>query len=556
MEMSVKERTHPAIAKLLAKGTKPRVCIVGGGWNGLYALKWFVEEGLDDVVLFEQTNSIGGVWVYTPDKPGGCFKGTRTTASKSYLHASDFPMPESYGHFPNHVEVLNFLKDYANHFNLHPYIKLQQTVHKARKTEDGAQWKVVTVPTKEGQDDADDGNAKKEEHYFDILVCCSGQHQVPRSTHKDHPFDQFTGEMMHSHAYKKPTKAMKGKTVLVVGGGESASDVAAEVCEKAARTILAIRSGTWFQDRTVGANQPADMVFTKHQRLLGFSDFQSWLVWIGRYTMIEMMWGKGGSGLKEWQPSCAYFHGFLNKSRDIVDKAALGKVVARRGVERIEGKRVWFTNESKPEDVDLIIFATGYLSNLPFLAPELDFTTQAYKLVFDPQDPTLCYVGTARPMIGSIPALGELQARWAVKVYTGQVALPSTDAMLTQLAADKIRHKRVFPADDHHLPQLVNHWEYSDEIASYFGAKPDLVRWFFRNPFKWWTIISAPWSAHIYRVEEPKARDEAIANINRTWLPDHYSFNFFNKAMLAFDLWLVLNVVGVFCLLYVYLFLM
>jgi cation diffusion facilitator CzcD-associated flavoprotein CzcO len=46
---------------------------------------------------------------------------------------------------------------------------------------------------------------------------------------------------MHSHSYKKPTKAMKGKTVLVVGGGESASDVAAEVCEKAARTILAIR---------------------------------------------------------------------------------------------------------------------------------------------------------------------------------------------------------------------------------------------------------------------------------------------------------------------------
>lgn len=45
--------------------------------------------------------------------------------------------------------------------------------------------------------------------------------------------------------------------------------------------------------------------------------------------MIEMMWGKGGSGLKEWQPSCAYFHGFLNKSRDVVDKAALGKVFPR-----------------------------------------------------------------------------------------------------------------------------------------------------------------------------------------------------------------------------------
>ena len=142
--------THPDIAKLLTR--KPRVCIVGGGWSGLYALKWFVEEGLDDVVLFEQTNSVGGVWVYTEDKPGtynfpliqplrrappaaflltlppvcgmcghacaacvrlgagGCFKNTRTTASKSYLHASDFPMADELGHFPTHTEVLDFLK--------------------------------------------------------------------------------------------------------------------------------------------------------------------------------------------------------------------------------------------------------------------------------------------------------------------------------------------------------------------------------------------------------------------------------------------------------------
>lgn len=57
-------------------------------------------------------------------------------------------------------------QDYANHFNLHPYIKLQQTVHKARKTEDGAQWKVVTVPTKEGHND--DGTT-----YFFLLYIYS-----------------------------------------------------------------------------------------------------------------------------------------------------------------------------------------------------------------------------------------------------------------------------------------------------------------------------------------------------------------------------------------------
>jgi len=541
--------THPAIAAVLALDRKPRVCVIGGGWSGLFALKWFIEEGLDDVVLFEKTGSIGGVWVYKEDQPGGCFKDTRTTASKAYLHASDFPMPEEYPHFPHHNQVLEFLQSYEKHFKLTPHIQLYRSVHKARQSKEGKGWKVVTLPCRE---DGSVDKQKREVQYYDILVCCSGQHQVPRETHKEPPFTNFTGEMMHSHKYKHPTKSMKGKTVMVVGGGESASDVAAEVCEKAARTILSIRSGTWFQDRTVGANQPADMVYTKHQRLLGFSDYQSWLVWLGRHGIIEMVWGKGGSGIKEWQPSCDYFHGFLNKSRDIVDRVALGKVIPRRGIAKIEGKRVWFTNEPEPEDVDLIIFATGYLSNLPFLLPEQNFRYNAYKLVYDPINPTLCYVGTARPMIGSIPALAELQARWAAKAFTGQAALPSTGEMVKQMERDKERHKRIFPVDDSHLPQLVNHWEYSDEVASYFGAKPNLVRWFFRNPFRWWTIIGAPWSAHIYRVDEPAAQEEAIKNIERTWLPYHHPFNVFSKIMIAFNIWLVLNVFGIFCLLYVY----
>lgn len=544
---------HPAIARLLAKGTKPSVCIVGGGWSGLYALKWFVEEGFHETVLFEQTDSVGGVWVYKENQPGGCFKKTRTTASKTYLHASDFPMPEEYLHFPTHSEVLAFLRNYAKHFQLSPHIKLQTRVHKARKTKDGQRWKVVVAPSHQEstQDSVPPPKNERQVHYFDILVCCSGQHQVPRDTHKEEPFVHFTGEVMHSHSYKFPTKFMKGKTVLIVGGGESASDVAVEVSEKAARTILSIRSGTWFQDRLVG-KEPADMVFTKHQRLMGLSDYQSWLIWIGRHAILDLMWGKGGSGIKEWQPSCAYFHGFLNKSRDVVGKVAMGHVIARRGITKIEGKRIWFTNEAQPEEVDLIIFATGYRSNLPFLLPEKNFRTNAYKFVFDTHDPTLCYVGTARPMLGSIPALAELQARWVVKVYGGHVSLPSTEMMVQQLAADQEKHKRVFPADHHHLPHLVNHWEYSDEIASYFGAKPNLVRWFFKNPFRWWTIISAPWSGHIYRVEEPEACDEAIKNIERTYQPNHTGFNAFNKVMLAMDIYIAVHVFGVLCLLYVY----
>lgn len=51
--------------------------------------------------------------------------------------------------------------------------------------------------------------------------------------------------------------------------------------------------------------------------------------------MIEFMWGKGGSGIKEWQPKSEYFHGFVNKSRDVVDKVAMGKVKPRREVVKV-----------------------------------------------------------------------------------------------------------------------------------------------------------------------------------------------------------------------------
>jgi len=249
-------------------------------------------------------------------------------------------------------------------------------------------------------------------------------------------------------------------------------------------------------------------------------------------------------GVDVWQPKCQYFHGFLNKSRDVVDKVALGKVYPRGAAVKIEGKKIWFKGRDEPDVIDHVIFATGYRANVPFLTGQS--YTQAYKLVFDTEDPSLCFIGSPRPMIGSIPALAELQARWAAKVYSGQVDLPSSSQMKEIMAADHKRHKRVFPQDDYSLPQLVNHWEYSDEIAAMFGAKPDLVRWFFRNPFTWWKIISAPWSAFLYRVEDPKTRQAALKNIEITWLPNHFSFHAMNNVILFMDLCVVLIVFAFF----------
>jgi len=101
--------------------------------------------------------------------------------------------------------------------------------------------------------------------------------------------------------------------------------------------------------------------------------------------MIELMWGKGGSGVDVWQPKCMYFHGFLNKSRDVVDKVALGKVEPRAGAVKCEGKKVWFRGRTEPDEIDQVIFATGFRASVGYLNGStcyppltLHYTTQHY----------------------------------------------------------------------------------------------------------------------------------------------------------------------------------
>lgn len=45
-----------------------RVCVVGAGASGLPAVKSCLEEGLE-VVCYEKTTDVGGLWNYRPGQP-------------------------------------------------------------------------------------------------------------------------------------------------------------------------------------------------------------------------------------------------------------------------------------------------------------------------------------------------------------------------------------------------------------------------------------------------------------------------------------------------------
>ncbi|CAF0826200.1 unnamed protein product [Rotaria sordida] len=91
---------------------KKKFAVIGGGWSGLYALKYLLEENLD-TQLYERESNLGGVWFYK-ETPGGVYQSTHTTSSKTYLHASDFPLPDDTPHFPKHDQILAYLNSYRD----------------------------------------------------------------------------------------------------------------------------------------------------------------------------------------------------------------------------------------------------------------------------------------------------------------------------------------------------------------------------------------------------------------------------------------------------------
>lgn len=324
---------------------KKKYVVIGGGWSGLYALKYMLEENLD-VRLYERESNIGGVWFYK-EKESGVYKSTHVTSSKTYLHASDFPLPDEASNFPKHDQILAYLNDYTNHFNLWSYIHLNTHIIKIEQ-ENNNRWKIKMKI-----------NENEIIEIYDGIIIATGQHQTANDLRHIEPFKNFTGTMSHSISYKQPDKDIfVNKTVLIVGGGETASDLAVELSAFTKQIYMSIRNGQWFQDRLFG-DQPADILYPRSFSIFGY--YNNIVLDIGWNLFIRPFWGEGGTGIDLWKPKSKLFHGFLNKSRDVISKIAFGLVIPKKGIRNINEQLVTFDDDdNKQIHIDHILFCTGY----------------------------------------------------------------------------------------------------------------------------------------------------------------------------------------------------
>ena len=163
---------------------RKRVCIIGAGPSGIAAAKNCKQAGLDFVV-FEKNDRVGGNWVFN-SKTGhsSVYENTHLISSKSWSEYEDFPMPESYPDYPNHIQLQQYFESYAKHFGIYSSIKFDHEVKDVKRLSDG-RWLVQFI----------DNNGAVLEESFEYLMVSNGHHNVPK--YPEYP-GEFTGVFLLS----------------------------------------------------------------------------------------------------------------------------------------------------------------------------------------------------------------------------------------------------------------------------------------------------------------------------------------------------------------------
>ena len=188
------------------------VVIVGAGPAGLAAAATLRARGIDPTIL-ERGQHVGEQW--------------RTRYDRLHLHTvrwlSNLPgyrIPREFGPWVARDHFVKYLEQYTAHHGLEPRFGVEAT----RIDRDNGQWRVQTtagtIPAR-------------------VIVVASGYTRVPYLPRWPGAFD---GPVVHAAEYRNPGP-YRGQDVLVVGAGNSGTEIAVDLAEGgASRVRIAVRT--------------------------------------------------------------------------------------------------------------------------------------------------------------------------------------------------------------------------------------------------------------------------------------------------------------------------
>jgi hypothetical protein len=134
------ERSVPAAAAFRAAATArdPALpyLIIGAGPAGLAAGRALSLRNIAFEIV-ERHSGVGGIWdIANPGSP--MYESAHFISSKTLSGFPGYPMPDEYPDYPNHRQLLEYIRGYATHCNLYPHIRFNTAVERVEPAADGA----------------------------------------------------------------------------------------------------------------------------------------------------------------------------------------------------------------------------------------------------------------------------------------------------------------------------------------------------------------------------------------------------------------------------------
>lgn len=372
-----------------------KFCIIGAGAAGLAAAKSLKENGISFDVI-EARPDVGGLWQYGTNSP--VYKNTHLISPKQVQAFSDFPMPEDYPDFPNHQLVYQYFQSYARHFNLYEHIQFNILVKNLERV--GSAWELTL--------------SNGETRTYRGVIIAIGYHNQPK--YPDFP-GKFTGKILHAKDYNTPAE-LSGARVLVVGTGQSAMDIIVDSAINAQKTFHSIRRGfLCFPKYFLGI--PTELLFHKYFPLLKFLPIQVILKMVARLEQFSLFL-KGVNFQKLRLPPLNFKNTIIPTiGQNIYHYYIHGDVVCKPNIRELREKKVIFCDGTE-EEIDIIVYATGYKVAFPFIRKELinwserSAIPELYLHIFHPRYDNIFVIGLAHP-IGTHWVVFESQSKLVAK---------------------------------------------------------------------------------------------------------------------------------------------
>jgi cation diffusion facilitator CzcD-associated flavoprotein CzcO len=457
------------------------VCVVGAGISGLVAAKTFAARG-HKVTMLERSGDLGGVW-----EPARSYPEVQTQSPKDLYRYTDKPMPDSYPEWPNGPQVHAYLSEYADEHGLKPRLRLNTAVTGMARRNSGAPGWTLEIKNPDGQ-------VTHEE--FDFVAICTGQFNEPQtlSLPGEDAFKAAGGKILHS-AQHADAASVKGKSVVVLGGAKSATDIAVNSVDAGASSVtLVYREPVWRIPYFIGGLVNFKrIVYIRAQEEM----FRGWGIgavsraahaiaapliwanWRGLESLLKLQFKLKKCDMVPAQR----IEDCVNCSVPIATPqffpmVADGRIKAIRGTfARYDGKTIVMSGGERVA-ADLAILAIGFKLGVPYLPEtyrnklvEPDGQYRLYRVIANPDLPDMGFVGFNSSFCTVLCA--EMAANWLVRYCDGRLAKQPTAAEMNDNIEMMLHFKRVErPAAGVYggLCVAPYHFRHFDELLADMGA--------------------------------------------------------------------------------------